>query len=165
MITEFANILLFLIYGALFVALSLLVARALRPDRPDPVKLSIYECGEEPIGSARVRFNNRFYIIALMFLIFEVEVLLLFPLAVVFEGIGWYAFWAMFVFVFLIFIGFVYEFGKGHLEWDKPQPVVPGYVDHVGVVMEAGGYDTIPSNPARSAGEVKAGAVQKQQGE
>lgn len=134
MITEFGFILLFMIIGVLFVALALFVSSLIRPNRPDPVKLSTYECGEEAKGSAWVMFNNRFYIIALMFLVFEVEVVLLFPWAMVYKTIGWYAFFAMLVFVSLIFIGFIYELGKGQLEWDIPKPIVPRYVEGIGVV-------------------------------
>ena len=134
MLSDFGNILLFLITGVLFVAIALFASKLVRPHRPNPDKLSTYECGEEPIGDARIQFNNRFYIIGLMFLIFEVEILLLFPWAMVFQDMGWYAFSAMFVFVFLIFIGFIYELGKGHLKWDLPSPAVPEYVEGVGVV-------------------------------
>lgn len=134
MLAEFGNIFLFLLLGILFVAFSLFVAKLLRPDRPNPVKLETYECGELPFGSARVQFNNRFYIIGLMFLIFEVEILLLFPWVMVFQDIGWYAFLVMIVFVSLIFIGFAYELGKGQLRWDIPKPIIPRYVEGVGVV-------------------------------
>ncbi len=134
MLTDFGYILLFIITGSLFVGVALLVAKLIRPDRPNDIKLMTYECGEIPFGNARIQFNNRFYIIGLMFLIFEVEILLLFPWAVVFKDIGWFAFAAMFVFVFLIFIGFVYELGKGELKWDLPAPVIPGYAEGVGVI-------------------------------
>lgn len=136
MLAEFGNVFLFLIMGVLFVAVSLTAAKLLRPNRPNPEKLATYECGEKPFGSARVQFNNRFYIIGLMFLIFEVEILLLFPWVMVFQDIGWFAFFAMLVFVFLIFIGFAYELGKGHLQWDIPKPVIPRYVEGVGVVED-----------------------------
>lgn len=134
MLADYGFALLFIIIGAVFAGITLLVAWILRPDRPSPEKLTTYECGEDPVGSAWIQFNNRFYVIALMFLIFEVEVVLLFPWATVFQGMGWYAFWAMIVFVSLIFVGFLYELGKGDLEWDKPQPVIPRYVDGIGVV-------------------------------
>jgi NADH:ubiquinone oxidoreductase subunit 3 (subunit A) len=134
MLSDFGYVLLFMITGALFVGIALFVSRLIRPDRPNDAKLMTYECGEIPFGNARVQFNNRFYIIGLMFLIFEVEILLLFPWAVVFKEIGWFAFLAMFVFVFLIFIGFIYELGKGHLKWDIPAPRVPEYIEGVGVV-------------------------------
>ncbi|MEX2604404.1 MAG: NADH-quinone oxidoreductase subunit A [Gracilimonas sp.] len=134
MITNFGYVLLFIITGALFVGVALFVAKLIRPDRPSEIKLMTYECGEIPFGDARIQFNNRFYIIGLMFLIFEVEILLLFPWAVVFKEIGWFAFLVMFVFVSLIFIGFIYELGKGQLKWDVPKPQIPRYVEGVGVV-------------------------------
>lgn len=133
MISEFGYILLFLITGALFVGVALFAASLIRPDRPNEIKLMTYECGEIPFGDARIQFNNRFYVIGLMFLIFEVEILLLFPWAVVFKDIGWYAFLVMFVFVLLIFIGFIYELGKGHLKWDIPTPRIPQYEEGIGV--------------------------------
>lgn len=136
MLSEFSVILLFLIIGALFVGIALFAASLIRPNRPNPEKLLTYECGEVPFGDARIQFNNRFYIIGLMFLIFEVEILLLFPWVLVFQEIGWFAFGAMFVFVSLIFIGFAYELGKGQLQWDIPQPRIPKYIEGVGVVED-----------------------------
>ncbi len=134
MIEDFGYVLLFMVTGAIFVGVALLVSKMIRPDRPNEDKLMTYECGEIPFGSARVQFNNRFYIIGLMFLIFEVEILLLFPWAMVFKDVGWLAFIAMFIFVFLIFIGFIYELGKGHLKWEVPKPAVPTYVEGEGVI-------------------------------
>lgn len=136
MLDDFGYVLLFIVTGAIFVGVALFAAKLIRPDRPNKEKLMTYECGEIPFGDARVQFNNRFYIIGLMFLIFEVEILLLFPWAMVFKDIGWFAFFAMFVFVFLIFIGFVYELGKGQLQWDVPKPVKPTYVEGIGVMTE-----------------------------
>jgi NADH-quinone oxidoreductase subunit A len=136
MIEDFGYVLLFIATGAIFVGIALFVSSLIRPDRPNAAKLMTYECGEVPFGNARIQFNNRFYIIGLMFLIFEVEILLLFPWAVVFKEVGVFALAAMFVFVFLIFIGFVYELGKGHLKWDIPVPKVPEYIEGVGVVSE-----------------------------
>lgn len=134
MISDFGYVLLFIVTGSLFVGVTLFVAKLIRPDRPNEAKLMTYECGEIPFGDARIQFNNRFYIIGLMFLIFEVEILLLFPWAVVFKEIGWFAFVVMFVFVSLIFVGFIYELGKGQLKWDVPVPRVPKYVEGIGVV-------------------------------
>jgi NADH:ubiquinone oxidoreductase subunit 3 (subunit A) len=134
MLSDFGYVLLFIVTGAIFVGIALFAARLIRPDRPNVTKLMTYECGEIPFGNARVQFNNRFYIIGLMFLIFEVEILLLFPWAVVFKEIGWFAFASMFVFVFLIFIGFIYELGKGQLTWDVPKPIIPEYIEGIGVV-------------------------------
>lgn len=134
MITDFGYLLLFIVTGSLFVGVAIFAAKLIRPNRPNEAKLMTYECGEIPFGDARIQFNNRFYIIGLMFLVFEVEILLLFPWAVVFKEIGWFAFFAMLVFVSLIFIGFVYELGKGELKWDLPAPRVPRYVEGIGVV-------------------------------
>jgi NADH-quinone oxidoreductase subunit A len=134
MLSDFGYVLLFMVTGALFVGIALFVSKLVRPDRPSAVKLMTYECGEVPIGDARVQFNNRFYITGLMFLIFEVEILLLFPWALVFKDIGWFAFASMFVFVSLIFIGFIYELGKGQLQWDIPIPKLARYIEGVGVV-------------------------------
>ncbi|TVQ66655.1 MAG: NADH-quinone oxidoreductase subunit A [Balneolaceae bacterium] len=136
MLTDFSYVLLFILTGAIFVGIALFVSKLIRPDRPNAAKLMTYECGEIPFGDARIQFNNRFYIIGLMFLIFEVEILLLFPWAVVFKEIGWYAFIVMFIFVFLIFIGFIYELGKGQLKWDLPAPRIPYYKEGTGVIME-----------------------------
>ncbi len=155
MLADYGYVLLFVINGVVFAGITLLVAWMLRPNRPSPEKLSTYECGEDPVGSAWIQYNNRFYVIALMFLIFEVEVVLLFPLAIVFQSMGWYAFWAMIVFVSLIFVGFLYELGKGDLQWDKPQPVVPLYVEGVGVVIPGGnGHTSVADYGPQSGGSV-----------
>ncbi len=158
MLAEYGYALIFVIIGTVFASITMLVAWMLRPDRPSPEKLSTYECGEDPVGTAWIQFNNRFYVIALMFLIFEVEVVLLFPWAVVFQSMGWYAFWAMIVFVSLIFVGFLYELGKGALQWDKPQPVIPRYVEGVGVVMPGVERDaTFDGNASAAGGSGPAG--------
>jgi NADH-quinone oxidoreductase subunit A len=133
MLTEFGRVLLFLIVGVVFVAGGLIASWLLRPNRPYPSKLSTYECGETPIGDTRVRFNIRFYVIALVFLIFDVEVVFLFPWAVVFKELGWFAFIEMMVFLAILFVGFAYVWRNGDLDWDKPQPRVPRYEKGVGV--------------------------------
>lgn len=125
MLTEFGKILVFLILGALFVAGGMIGAWLLRPHRPYPGKLSSYECGEEPIGQAWVRFNVRFYVVALVFLIFEVEVVFLFPWALVYRELGLFAFIEMAVFLLILIVGYVYVWIKGDLDWDKPKPEIP----------------------------------------
>ncbi len=125
MVTEFGIILIFFIIGILFVAVSLFTSALIRPHNPTPEKLTTYESGEEPIGSPWVQFNSRFYLIALAFLIFEVELVFLFPWAVVFKGLGWYAFYSMTFFVGILILGLAYDWAKGYLEWDKPQPIIP----------------------------------------
>ena len=88
MFFNFANVLIFLIVGSVFVALNLAVSRLLQTKLFMEEKFIPYECGEDPIGDTRIKFNTRFYVIALIFLIFDVEVVFLFPWAVVFRGIG-----------------------------------------------------------------------------
>ena len=125
MLTEFGKVLIFFIIGAVFVAAGLLTAWILRPHRPYPQKLATYECGEEPVGNAWVKFNVRFYVIALIFLIFDVEVVFLFPWALVFRQLGLFAFIEMAVFLVILIVGFTYVWVKGDLDWDKPRPEVP----------------------------------------
>ncbi len=122
MLNEFAKVLLFLIIGSIFVIVALAVNRLIRPHRPNPEKSTIYECGEEPIGNPWVRFNIRFYTIALIFLIFDVEVVFLFPWAVIYRELGLFAFIEMVVFLLILILGYVYAWAKGDLEWDKPRP-------------------------------------------
>ncbi|HEY4611906.1 MAG TPA: NADH-quinone oxidoreductase subunit A [Bacteroidota bacterium] len=125
MLTEFGKILIFLILGIVFVAGGLIMSWILRPKRPYPEKLSSYECGEEPIGNAWVRFNVRFYVIALIFLVFDVEVVFLFPWALVYRELGLFAFLEMAVFLAILLVGFAYVWVKGDLDWDKPNPEIP----------------------------------------
>lgn len=129
MVTDFGIILIFFIIGILFVGVSLFTSALIRPHNPTPEKLTTYESGEEPIGSPWVQFNNRFYIIALAFLIFEVELVFLFPWAVVFKDLGWYAFYSMVFFVVILILGLAYDWAKGYLEWDKPKPIIPQLKD------------------------------------
>ena len=133
MLTEFGRVLIFMIVGALFVAIGMFVAWLLRPHRPYPSKLSTYECGEAPFGDTRVRFNVRFYIVALIFLIFDVEVVFLFPWATVYRNLGWFAFVEMLVFLGILLIGYAYVWRKGDLDWDKPAPRIPRFDRGVGV--------------------------------
>lgn len=125
MLTEFGKVFIFFIIGAAFVAAGLITAWLLRPHRPYPQKLSTYECGEEPIGNAWVRFNVRFYVVALIFLVFDVEVVFLFPWALVYRQLGLFAFVEMAVFLAILIVGFTYVWVKGDLDWDKPRPEVP----------------------------------------
>jgi NADH-quinone oxidoreductase subunit A len=129
MLTEFGKILLFFIIGIVFVGIGIFFAMLIRPSNPNKEKLSTYECGEEPIGLPWIKFNFRFYVIALIFLLFEVEVVFLFPWAIVFKKLGWFAFIEMVVFVVILLIGLVYVWGKGDLAWDKPRPSIPNLKD------------------------------------
>ncbi len=85
---------------------------------PDPEKLSAYECGFNAFDDARMKFDVRFYLVAILFIIFDLEVAFLFPWAVSFGAIGWFGFWSMMVFLAVLTIGFIYEWRKGALEWD-----------------------------------------------
>ena len=131
MISQFGIVLLFVILGFTFVAIALTAAALIRPSKPNPVKNSTYECGEIPIGDTWVRFNVRFYVIALVFLLFDVEVVFLLPWAIVFRQLGWFAFIEMIVFVVILFAGFAYVWGKGDLDWEKPKPQIPRLEDLV----------------------------------
>jgi NADH-quinone oxidoreductase subunit A len=86
--------------------------------QPDPEKLSAYECGFNAFDDARMTFDVRFYLVALLFIIFDLEVAFLFPWAVTFGSLGWFGFWSMMIFLGVLTIGFVYEWKKGALEWD-----------------------------------------------
>jgi NADH-quinone oxidoreductase subunit A len=86
--------------------------------RPDPEKLSAYECGFAPFDDARMKFDIRFYLVSILFIIFDLEVAFLFPWAVSFGAVGWFGFWSMMVFLLVLTIGFIYEWKKGALEWD-----------------------------------------------
>ncbi len=121
---QYANVLFGLIFGALFVVLNVnVISRILAPRIKDPAKNTTYECGEPAVGSAWVRFDMRFYTVALVFLIFEVEVAFLFPWAVVFNRLseigGLFAFLEVFVFVAVLGVGLVYVWAKGDLDWIK----------------------------------------------
>jgi NADH-quinone oxidoreductase subunit A len=86
--------------------------------RPDPEKLSAYECGFNAFDDARMKFDVRFYLVAILFIIFDLEVSFLFPWAVAFKQIGHAGFWAMMIFLGVLTVGFIYEWRKGALEWD-----------------------------------------------
>lgn len=121
MLFNFANVLVFLTLGLLFVAVTLVFSWIVRPNKPHPEKASTYECGERPIGASWIRFNIRFYIIALIFIIFDVEILILFPWGVVFKELGLVSLIEMLVFVGLLLVGLAYLWKKGDLEWVKPK--------------------------------------------
>ncbi|WP_426671758.1 NADH-quinone oxidoreductase subunit A [Mucilaginibacter sp. McL0603] len=133
-ISEFGKILIFLITGILMVVFVFFVTRILSPNNPNPEKLTSYECGEEPTGSAWLPFNNRFYVIALIFLLFDVEMVFILPWATVFgnhdiihvdKRWGWLSLTEMFVFLGILIIGLIYVWVKGDLDWIKPTVIKP----------------------------------------
>ena len=100
--------------SGVMVLASLLVAR----QRPDSEKLSAYECGFDAFGDARAKFDVRYYLVAILFIIFDLEVAFLFPWAVTLGSIGMFGFWSMIVFLAVLTVGFIYEWRKGALEWE-----------------------------------------------
>ena len=115
---EYLSIIIFL-----FIAISLSVGFILlnflfSPKNPDPEKLSAYECGFEAFGDSRMEFDVRFYLVAILFIIFDLEIAFLFPWAVSLGNIGPLGFWSMMIFLFILTVGFIYEWKKGALDWD-----------------------------------------------
>lgn len=125
MLTEFGKIFVFILIAVLFVVVALIAAKIIRPARPTHEKLLTYECGENPEGSPWVKFNIRFYVVALIFLIFDVEVVMLIPWAVIYQEYGIGGFIVGAIFLILLGLGMAYEWRKGDLEWDRPQPIPP----------------------------------------
>ena len=119
MYRDFGTSFIFVLIGIILVAVPLLLQRILSPRRKTAEKLSTYECGEDVEGPAWVKFNIRFYVIALIFIIFDVEVVFLFPWAVVYKELGLFAFVEMMIFLGILSLGLAYVWRKGDLEWVK----------------------------------------------
>lgn len=136
-LSPWGEVLLFLAGGLAFVSAALLVSRFLRPSRPNVEKLTPYESGEQPTGSPWIQFNSRFYVIALIFLLFEVEAVFLFPWAIVFADTdliaqtdgrwGWFSFVEMLIFAAVLVLGLVFAWAKGYLDWIKPKQDIPEF--------------------------------------
>ena len=118
MLEQYLPVLLFIIVGILIGGALLLVGSFVSPNRPDPEKLSPYECGFEAFEDARMKFDVRYYLIAILFILFDLEIAFLFPWAVVLPDIGGFGFWSMMIFLAILIIGFIYEWKKGALEWE-----------------------------------------------
>lgn len=118
MLGNYFPILLFILIGLSIGVLSMVAGWLLAPNRPDAEKLSPYECGFGAFEDARMKFDVRYYLIAILFILFDLEIAFLFPWAVVLNEIGWFGFAAMLVFLSILVVGFVYEWVKGALEWD-----------------------------------------------
>lgn len=118
LLLEYLPILIFIgIAGIIGVAL-LAVPMLIAPSKPDPEKLSAYECGFNAFGDARMKFDVRFYLVSILFIIFDLEVAFLFPWAITLRENGLFAFWSMVVFLGVLTVGFIYEWKKGALEWE-----------------------------------------------
>jgi NADH-quinone oxidoreductase subunit A len=121
MLFGFSSVLVFFAMGVVIIAFTLFLARLLRPEGTDaPDKYIPYECGEVPQGSAWVRFNIRFYVCALIFIIFDVEIIFLLPWAVVFKRLGAFAFVEGLIFIGILVLGLAYVWKKGDLNWIRP---------------------------------------------
>jgi len=115
--SDYAYVGLFLLFGVIFVVFVFWLSRLIAPYKPNPVKKENYECGEVPIGQGWVQFNVRYYLFAIIFVIFDVEVVFLFPWAVVYKSLGFFAFIEMLIFIAILLFGLVYVWKKGALKW------------------------------------------------
>ena len=118
MLENYFPIMLFVIIGLLVGVGPMLIGFLLGPRRPDPEKLSPYECGFEAFEDARMKFDVRYYLVAILFILFDLEIAFLFPWAVVLKEIGMFGFVAMLAFLAILVVGFIYEWKKGALEWE-----------------------------------------------
>jgi NADH-quinone oxidoreductase subunit A len=118
LLLEYLPILIFLGIAAALGILFMLAAFVLAPSNPDTEKVSTYECGFEAFDDARMKFDVRFYLVAILFIIFDLEVAFLFPWAVTLGETGVFAFWSMMIFLGVLTVGFIYEWKKGALEWE-----------------------------------------------
>ncbi|MEQ1865004.1 MAG: NADH-quinone oxidoreductase subunit A [Micropepsaceae bacterium] len=117
-LVEFLPIAIFLGISGVLALVLLVLPLFVAPNHPDPEKLSAYECGFPPFDDARMKFDVRFYLVAILFIIFDLEVTFLFPWAIVLKDIGPFGFWSMMSFLGILTVGFIYEWKKGALEWE-----------------------------------------------
>lgn len=118
MLNNYFPILMFILVGLAVGLGPLILGKLVSPHRPDAEKNSPYECGFEAFEDARMKFDVRYYLVAILFILFDLEIAFLFPWAVVLQEIGLFGFLAMMVFLFVLVVGFIYEWKKGALEWD-----------------------------------------------
>ncbi len=118
MLENYFPILLFILVGLAVGVAPIVLGKLVAPNRPDAEKNSPYECGFEAFEDARMKFDVRYYLVAILFILFDLEIAFLFPWAVVLEEIGLFGFLAMMVFLAILVVGFIYEWMKGALEWE-----------------------------------------------
>lgn len=118
MLGNYFPVLLFIIVGLTIGVIPLLLGWLLGPNRPDEAKLSPYECGFEAFEDARMKFDVRYYLVAILFILFDLEIAFLFPWAIVLKEIGLFGFVSMMIFLSILVVGFIYEWKKGALEWE-----------------------------------------------
>ena len=147
-LSEYGKILIIILVGIFLVAMTIMAGRMLSVKKPNPQKLSTYECGEDAVGSSWIQFNPRFYVIALIFLLFDVELIFIFPWATVFGQAdyiaadarwGWFTLIEMSLFVGILILGLIFVWVKGDLEWVKPL----NYRPSVDVKIPARAYDAL----------------------
>ena len=115
---DYLSIILFLIIASGLSVAFIVINIIFSPKKPDPEKLSAYECGFEPFNDSRIEFDVRFYLVAILFIIFDLEIAFLFPWAVSLGNIGILGFCSMMIFLFILTVGFIYEWKKGALDWE-----------------------------------------------
>jgi len=118
MLFDYVPILILVVLAALFAGGSIVLSALLGPRRPDAEKLSPYECGVEPVGTARERFSIKFYLVAMLFIIFDMEIVFLYPWAVVYKQLKLFGLVSMGTFLLILLVGYFYVWRKGGLEWD-----------------------------------------------
>ena len=117
-LSQYLPVLLFLLVGIGVGVVPLIFGYVLGPNRPDDAKNSPYECGFEAFEDARMKFDVRYYLVAILFILFDLEIAFLFPWAVVLQDIGWFGLVSMLIFLGILVVGFIYEWKKGALEWE-----------------------------------------------
>ena len=117
-LTDYLSIIIFVLIALALSIGFIIINYAVAPKNPDPEKLSAYECGFSPFSDSRIKFDVRFYLVAILFIIFDLEIAFLFPWAVSLGNIGLLGFYSMMAFLFILTVGFIYEWKKGALEWE-----------------------------------------------
>ncbi len=117
-LTDYLSIIIFLFIALIISSGFILINFISSPSNPDPEKLSAYECGFDAFDDSRMEFDVRFYLVAILFIIFDLEIAFLFPWAITLGKIGIFGFWSMMIFLAVLTIGFIYEWKKGALEWE-----------------------------------------------
>ena len=115
---EYLAILIYFLFSLALACVLVFLPFVVAPQKPDAEKISAYECGFDPFDDARGKFDIRFYLVAILFIIFDLEVTFLFPWAVTLNQIGIFGFWTMMIFLIILTIGFIYEWQKGALDWE-----------------------------------------------
>jgi NADH-quinone oxidoreductase subunit A len=115
---QYLPVLLFMLVGTVIGLAPMAIGKILGPSRPDPEKTSPYECGFEAFEDARMKFDVRYYLVAILFILFDLEIAFLFPWAVSLDSIGFFGFMSMMIFLTILVVGFIYEWMKGALDWE-----------------------------------------------